>query len=212
MMQESPNNAGKKTMNRKYNSIQKSCGWPESYSLIKNLLGEKETEEIFKKADSLLAEYKEKYKSVKGIEKMHVRGAYTVAALYIPLKEKTGAEKAEQILEEGARPASLKKKASLEKMPAGMYLSLCRFMTKKFFGNKAGFVNEDHSKNKKEVRFDILSCPYFNTLKEIGCPEVCPAICRQDEYSYKGMKNSLFERTKTLGNGDDRCDFCYRIK
>lgn len=143
---------------------------------------------------------------------MHVSAAYTVAALYLPLKERFGTEKACKLLENGAKPDSLKKKAQLEKVPSRMFIAMCRIMTDIFFGSKAGFINEDYSKNKTEVRFNILSCPYYNTLKELGCPEVCPVICVQDEYSYKGMENSVFERTKTIGNGDDRCDFCYRMK
>lgn len=199
------------TIMRKYSSIQKSCGWPEVYNSLKQDTGQKNAEDIFHKADQLLARYIKKYKSIKGIQKIHVSAAYTIAALYIPLKEQLGADKAKEMLENGAKPASLKKKAQMEKMPRGMFLALCRIMTNIFFGDKAGFINKDYSKDKTEVRFDILSCPYYNTLKELGCPEVCPVICVQDEYSYKGMKNCVFERTSTIGGGGDRCDFCYRL-
>lgn len=197
---------------RKFNSTQKSCGWQNVYAALGSRIGTDETEELFRKADRLLAGYEEQYRSMKGTEKMHVSAACAVAALYNPLKERFGEDEARKILEEGAKPESLKKKAGLEKMPARMFLALCRIMTNIFFGEKAGFINQDYSKDKTEIRFDILSCPYYNTLKELGCPEVCPVICIQDEYSYKGMKNADFERTRTIGGGDDRCDFCYKLK
>lgn len=194
-------------MTRKFTSIQKSCGWDQIYEKLNST----DAEDIFREAEGLLTVYKRQYKNVKGVPRIHVSAAYTVAALYIPLKGRYGSKKAKELLEKGAKPGSLKKKAQMEKMPSGMFLTLCRIMTNIFFGDKAGFINKDYSKDRKEVRFDILSCPYYNTLKELRCPEVCPVICVQDEYSYKGMKNCVFERTETIGGGGDKCNFCYRL-
>lgn len=197
-------------MQRKFSSIQKTCGWENLFSTLEGEIGKEETEKIFSAADRYLDEYEKKYQSVGGLTKFHVRSAYTGAALYFPLKEKFGTDRALELLDNGAKPESLKKRRSLEKMPAGMFLWLCRVMTKIFFGPGAGFTNQVYASNQKELRFDITSCPYCRTLKELGCPEVCPVFCVQDEYSYKGMANCVFERSRTLGRGDDRCDFLYR--
>lgn len=197
---------------RKFSSTEKTCGWQGVYAMLEKKYGLDQTEVVFQKADALLKQYEERYHAVKGIRKMHVSASYTTAALYLPLKELIESRTAVKMIAEGAKPGSLAKKDKLMNMPGSMYLSLCRMMTKIFFGPKAGFQYVDHSKDKSEVRFDMLKCLYCDTLKELGCIEVCSAICVQDEYSYKGLKNSVFERTKTLGNGDDCCDFCYRLK
>lgn len=39
--------------------------------------------------------------------------------------------------------------------------------------------------------FDLLTCLYVETLSELGCPEVCPAVCIQDDISFGNMKNGL---------------------
>ena len=198
-------------MKRKYNQIQISCGWKNVYSTLQESLSQEETEEIFELADTLRNRYKSLFRDVHGIEQMHVSSAYTAAALYIPLKMKLGETEALELMNEGAKQESLKKRAMLEKMPGRLFLNLCKNMTHVFFGNKAGFHTVIITDNRKELQFDILSCPYCSTLKTLNCPELCPVICKQDEYSYKGMKNCIFERTKTLGNHNDKCDFLYRL-
>lgn len=46
-----------------------------------------------------------------------------------------------------------------------------------------------------------------------GCPELCPCFCDSDDISYAGLHPKLlWHRTKTLGRGDDRCDFCLKIR
>ncbi len=89
---------------------------------------------------------------------------------------------------------------------------MCRIIAGTAFGNKAGFERVDLSKDKKEVRFDVTSCPYVRIMKELGCLEACPIVCRQDEYTYGAMRGVVFERTTTIGRGDEKCDFCYRLK
>ncbi len=56
------------------------------------------------------------------------------------------------------------------------------------------------------IRFDVTSCPYVRIMTDLGCAEACPIVCRQDAYTYGGMRGIAFERTKTLGRGDEKCD------
>lgn len=198
-------------MKRKYNQIQIACGWKNVYASLQTSLSQEETEEIFRLADTLCIRFRTLFQDVHGIEQMHVSSAYTAAALYIPLKMKLGETEALNLMNEGAKQESLKKRAMLEMMPGFLFLNLCRTMTKVFFGNKAGFQTVINTDNRKELQFDILSCPYCSTLKILNCPKLCPVICKQDEYSYQGMKSCIFERTKTLGNGNEKCDFLYRL-
>ena len=50
-------------------------------------------------------------------------------------------------------------------------------------------------------------------LRRYGCPELCPCFCDSDDISYAGLHPKLlWHRTKTLGRGDDCCDFCLKIR
>ena len=61
-------------------------------------------------------------------------------------------------------------------------------------------------------RVDMMKCPYHDTCVAYGCPELCCCFCDSDDISYTGLHPKLiWHRTKTLGRGDDRCDFCMKI-
>ena len=62
-------------------------------------------------------------------------------------------------------------------------------------------------------RVDMTKCPYYDTCVQYGCPELCPCFCDSDDITYDGLhKNLVWRRTKTLGRGDDCCDFCIRVQ
>ncbi|MFR8978560.1 MAG: L-2-amino-thiazoline-4-carboxylic acid hydrolase [Christensenellales bacterium] len=59
----------------------------------------------------------------------------------------------------------------------------------------------------------IWKCPYHDTCVQYGCPELCSCFCDSDDITYDGLhKNLVWRRTKTLGRGDDCCDFCIRVQ
>ena len=86
-------------------------------------------------------------------------------------------------------------------------------LTKLAFGPQAGFASRDAIATKDEVRMDMVSCPYHDTCVRYGCPEIVRGFCDADDVCYGDMHPKLsWERTKTLGHGDDVCDFRIRIK
>ncbi len=195
-----------------FTKTQKQYCWPEVEAIMKNRIGEEKAAECFAEAIRLSKQYEEKYNGLKGFEKKHAGAAYNIAALYIPIKDAVGPEETIRILDEVWKPAALQSNAKYDKLPPKLFIRLCRIIAKNAFGNKAGFVQNDISKEKTEVRFDVTSCPYVRIMTDLGCAEACPIVCRQDEYTYGNMRGIVFERTKTLGNGDEKCDFCYRLK
>ncbi len=54
---------------------------------------------------------------------------------------------------------------------------------------------------------DITQCPYHKYLTELGCGELNKLFCDNDVYSYGSIPGLKFTRTKTIGDGDERCDF-----
>ena len=84
--------------------------------------------------------------------------------------------------------------------------------TRSVFGPAAGFDSKELQVSNGIWRVDMMKCPYHDTCVAYGCPELCCCFCDSDDISYTGLHPKLiWHRTKTLGRGDDRCDFCMKI-
>lgn len=84
--------------------------------------------------------------------------------------------------------------------------------TPKYFGTAAGFAAREIETGKHIWRIDMTKCPYHDTCVRYGCPELCPSFCDSDDITYDGLHPRLvWHRTKTLGRGDDCCDFCMKL-
>lgn len=97
----------------------------------------------------------------------------------------------------------------------GLYRKIPSLMNKMFhgkFGPKAGFkIVEKECENG--FAMDMIRCPYFETCKKYGCPELAQSFCKSDDLCYGNMHPKLiWGRTKTLGMGGECCDFKLYIK
>lgn len=80
-------------------------------------------------------------------------------------------------------------------------------MMDSMFGSKAGFVSRPVEGAPKFAR-DVTVCPYVEALTRYGCVEIAQFFCLSDDICYGNMHEKLvWKRTKTLGRGDDCCDF-----
>ncbi|WBW96058.1 L-2-amino-thiazoline-4-carboxylic acid hydrolase [Oceanirhabdus sp. W0125-5] len=57
---------------------------------------------------------------------------------------------------------------------------------------------------------DITECALKRMANDFGALELLPSICRMD-YLFSSLMGNGFERTKTLGDGDDCCNCRYHI-
>ena len=81
------------------------------------------------------------------------------------------------------------------------------------FGTDAGFVYEFPETHGNEARFNIVRCPYFETCKRYGCPEITRCFCDGDDAGYGDLHPRLiWGRTRTIGRGGDCCDFLLEYK
>ena len=81
-------------------------------------------------------------------------------------------------------------------------------MSVKSFGTDAGFEYEFPESSGNEARFNIVHCPYYETCKRYGCPEITHVFCDGDDAGYGNLHPMLkWDRTKTIGRGGDCCDF-----
>ena len=85
--------------------------------------------------------------------------------------------------------------------------------TRSVFGPAAGFVPKELQTGNGVWRVDMMKCPYHDTCAEYGCPELCRCFCDSDDISYAWLHPKLiWERSMTLGRGNDRCDFCMKVR
>ena len=85
--------------------------------------------------------------------------------------------------------------------------------TPKLFGVTAGFAATDIQTTGGVWRIDMAKCPYHDTCAQYGCPELCHCFCDSDDITYDGLHPRLYwHRTKTLGRGNDCCDFCLKLR
>ena len=59
------------------------------------------------------------------------------------------------------------------------------------------------------MAFDCTQCGLMIWLEEQGAPEICPVLCNTDYVTASYMTGIRLVRTKTIGYGDDICDFRY---
>lgn len=85
--------------------------------------------------------------------------------------------------------------------------------TRKMFGEKAGFSATEIQTSGGMWRIDMTKCPYHDACIMYGCPELCHCFCDSDDITYDNMHPKLlWHRTKTLGRGNDCCDFCLKTE
>ena len=103
----------------------------------------------------------------------------------------------------------------LLKLP-GLYRALPGIFAKgvaEKYGPAAGFRSIERETTKDVIRFDMVRCPYYEACNAYSCPELCRCFCDSDDITYDGLHPKLiWHRTKTLGRGDDCCDFGLMVK
>ena len=83
----------------------------------------------------------------------------------------------------------------------------------RLFGEAAGFAANEIKTSLGVWRIDMIKCPYHDFCAKYGCPELCRCFCDSDDISYDGLHPKLYwHRTKTLGRGDEKCDFCLKLR
>ena len=119
----------------------------------------------------------------------------------------------EMLLQASAVRSSLRKAtAALKYWPEPF--RLMRLVTRaamRFGFPASGWETEWVEDSNRRIAFNIHRCFYLNTLTTYGAPELTRLFCQMDDVVYEVLPPSIqWERTSTLGRGDEVCDFCYR--
>ena len=85
--------------------------------------------------------------------------------------------------------------------------------TRRMFGEAAGVEAREIETTGGVWRIDMTKCPYHDACVHYGCPELCPCFCDSDDITYNDLHpDLLWRRTRTLGRGNDCCDFCLKLR
>ena len=188
----------------------------KSKQVFKNEIAERlslaDSEKIWNDAyERLYKMYKSHRDLSKGVS-MHTDSfIFPAAAIYLAMKE-ADADIAYDVMKKIMSQKSTKTGQSIAKccrIPGfkKYFLKMWDSMSHKMFGENAGFKNVFYPKQKDCFRMDIIQCPYNKYLTEQGCPELNILFCENDVHTYGNLPGLKFSRTKTIGAGDELCDF-----
>ncbi len=94
------------------------------------------------------------------------------------------------------------------KLPFGYFL--IKIMTplavKSNFG-KTGWDFDWKRSDRHGIEFDCHRCFYFDIFQKYSVLELTSIFCESDDVVYGSIPNITWARTKTIGNGDEVCDF-----
>ena len=148
---------------------------------------------------------------------IHLEQILPCIAFYEALLKQTGdKEKSLKLFDEWAYDRIMKLVPPIKRIMAlGLYKKvpdICDKLLGKFFGSEAGFESREVPDAPKFAR-DMTVCPYFETCKKYGCPEITQFFCKSDDITYGNMHPKLvWGRTQTLGTGGECCDFRLYLK
>ena len=84
---------------------------------------------------------------------------------------------------------------------------LIKPMTKSRFP-EIGWKIDWKEHNREAIMFNMKSCFYWEVLTEYDVPVLTALYCWMDDLVHEGVSSyAKWDRTKTLGRGDDCCDF-----
>ena len=184
-------------------------------ALIEEKFGWAQTERIMGNANRLFTELcADNRRESRAVKAHTVQKIYPVIAIYQAMQMAgISREKSLEFLDwscsRQAQPqanflrALLKIPGLYKKMPA-MYA----WMTRHSFGEKAGFQFRFYETGTDRCKFDMTKCLYCDICRANDCPELTACFCHTDDITSGSMHpRILWNRTKTMGEGGDCCDF-----
>ena len=139
--------------------------------------------------------------------------AEVIAPLIRAFAEEIGEERAHRIAGDALKKiAYTQGKAAAAKFGSGLDSLKTNCLSA---WNKCGELElETVNDSKDEYSFNVRRCEYAELYEKLGCRDLGSVIsCSRDFAFSEGFDKDIeFKRTKTLMDGGDCCDFCYRRK
>lgn len=97
----------------------------------------------------------------------------------------------------------------MEKVPCFYFLYSNIFLS---VVRKTDLWKSTQEKGKDYFKVTMKKCLWHDACVENDCADLCRLFCDVDNCTYANLKKLGFKRTKTLGYGDDCCDFHFYKK
>ncbi len=202
----------------KTHTMLKSYVFKSFKEIAEELYGKERSKDLYSKAVSEALKIAEDFGEISKAQETHCYGQiFPFIGVYRVMCD-YDKRNADRILEKImlSRSESAKKTLStMLKFPM-LYKAvpkICNSLVTKTFSEESGFVYGKSECNKSLWKADMLKCPYFEACKRYGCPEITHYFCDSDDIIYGSLhKNVKWKRTKTLGRGDNVCDFLVEIE
>ena len=81
----------------------------------------------------------------------------------------------------------------------------------KMSGESLGYKRRIVSNPPEMYGVDILSCPYHELARALGCEKAVLCICHMDKAYMKGFHHIRYERTTAVSEGAAYCDYRLRF-
>ncbi len=152
-----------------------------------------------------------------GLRRHLIEGILPGLALYQIFRESSESqESALKSIDQTFEKLFSDKRVSLQKLGGiPFFYNILRFYIKPAMrqypieGWKIDWVQND----KNAIRFNMISCFYFDTLSSYGAPELTATFCQVDDFIYGDMSPQVsWQRYKTIARGGTYCDFCFARK
>ncbi len=147
----------------------------------------------------------------KVIYKHCVHSIFPVIAVYKVLTQYEGKDIAYKKVEEYILNNAKKQEKFLKALAIlpgffKLFGKMCKIGVKTNFGPPAfEMIWEENS--EKFIKWTCKSCIYHNELMRHEAGELTNIFCKADDVMYGNLKGARWARTKTIGNGDELCDF-----
>lgn len=127
-------------------------------------------------------------------------------------EKELGHEKVYAIVEKVVGEIAKKQGAEYAKELGGNDMAAFRKQSEGWTSNDA-LAWEETMLDENTVCQNVLRCAYVDMYKRIGMAELGYTLsCMRDEYFYEGFNEKMvMTRSKTLMNGGDCCDFCFKF-
>lgn len=174
---------------------------------------------IICKAEVILKQIQSENENEPKAVAMHTKQIYSATAIYKAVAEYTESnEKAYSLISQYYEAAAYTAQKFLQALFKIPYLYKCvpnmmSRIIRNSFGEKSGFRMNVVTNEKDKCHIDMLACPYYANCKKYGCTELTTVFCNSDDISYGNMHpKAKWLRTKTLGRGNDCCNFILEVE
>jgi len=129
------------------------------------------------------------------------------------LRERLGRENADALISEALAGVSRERAPMFSQMLEGSAIDKVESALPLFSAGGA-LELQVRERTADAIAFDVTKCRYAEFFRDQGLDEFGFLIsCARDRASAEGLSPDLeLERTTTIMQGAERCDFCYRLK